>query len=546
MGTLWALGKIALSLITLGPGGIILVLTYLFNVLLGGILYFVGWVFDWTLELSTKFDDSTLNIINIGWGLSLDIANGFFILILLAIAIATILGFESFNYKKALPILLLVALLINFSMVIGGVVIDATNVPALFFSDTIRTSGLPSELVMNAFVMGSVKKMQSDSGGLLDKLGDISGNFIDLLLMQLYETFSLIVAIFIFLSGAVYMIQRAFWLWFLLMISPFAWLALAIPGQKKYWSTWWDKFIKWCLFAPVYLFFLHLALLISKKTALISVTNSTLDTFSVTNIMQLLIVAFLMFMGITAGNSLGVAGSNFVVNYANKMKGAASKKFSDLRSKSPLSAEKLGEKFGGLGARGLAAIPGVGRVAGYRKDEVSGRLELDRQKQRQEDMEKEKLRHTGRMAGMDENQKRAYLENVTTSARSGTGTTSLEQAAAINMLMEDKEAMENLTQVEQGYLRQAVAAAKSATQRNNIAVSYVSSMKTRAADIKEATAAIKEAREKQEKAFEAYAKHLTEEEKKTQRKAEKEAEGWERYAEKLTEKDIEKTGGSRG
>jgi hypothetical protein len=49
-----------------------------------------------------------------GWVITRDIANMFFIVILLVIAFATILQIEQYNYKKWLPKLILMAILINF------------------------------------------------------------------------------------------------------------------------------------------------------------------------------------------------------------------------------------------------------------------------------------------------------------------------------------------------------------------------------------------------------------------------------------------------
>lgn len=565
-------------------------ITYLLFIIshyfIGQILSWVGTFFDWTLNLMTT---SNTTIVATGWSVSLNFANMFFIILILAIAIATILGMDKFNYKKALPPFLMVAFLINFSMTIGNVVIDFTNVFANYFSSSIASSGTrlssqamqaikitePKRLAQavvdkDAAVDGKKQELQkngedtstidlvtyallSEGAGKDLQEDNTTSNisftvFITMITIIVYQ----LIAIFMLLAGAVYMFSRTLWLWLLLMIAPLAWIAYAFPQGSKIhsqWSNWWGTFLSWCFFAPLFLFFTYLAMLISgssfnsliKDTALINNHGITAGV-----VIQLIAVGFMMVAGLFISKKLGVGGSNFVVNYATGVGGAASKKFKELRTAGPLSAENLGKRFGGIGARGVAGIPMVGRIAGYRKDEVMGRLELDKQKERKEDIEKEKLRHIGRMAGMTDDQKRLYLMNATASARAGTGTTSLEQSAAINMLMEDKIALENMSEVEQGYLRQAVAAATSATQRNNIAVSYSASLKARSKDTEEARKAVKEAREKQEKAFEAYAKHLTEEDKKAQREAKEEAKEWELYAERLTEKDIEKTGGSRG
>src|SRR3989338_10332449 len=84
---------------------------------------------------------SGIDAITIGWGITRDVANIFFIFILLIIAIDTILRLESYGAKQLLPKLIIVALLINFSLVIAFTVVDASNILALAF---IKEIGNPS------------------------------------------------------------------------------------------------------------------------------------------------------------------------------------------------------------------------------------------------------------------------------------------------------------------------------------------------------------------------------------------------------------------
>lgn len=354
-------------------------LSIIANTILGGILWFTSWIFDITLTLSTQKAD----IVNYGWEVSLKFANMFFIIILLAIAIGTILNTQKFN-KSLLPQFFMVALLINFSMVIGGVIIDATNVFALFFSNEISKAGFSiSEGLMGALGANIVATLTNTSATLFV---NTTTNFVNILILSFYQIIIQLSAIFILAAGAVFMILRTFHLWTLLMISPLAWIAILIPGQKKHWDTWWDQFIKWSLFAPVFLFFTYLALIIASKANQIfteptSSLSQTVANFTLNpvNIIQLVAVVFLMFFGIVAGQKMGVAGSNFVLSYGKGLKDATSKRFKELRSKSPLSAENLGKKFGGMGA-GLLAKSRVGAIAGYGQ-ETREKLEQERLQQ---------------------------------------------------------------------------------------------------------------------------------------------------------------------
>jgi len=84
------------------------------------------------------FPITTTSVVTVGWGITRDFANMFFILILLGIALDFIL-FNSFGVKRALPTLILVALLINFSLPLAGVVIDFANVFTAYFMEQLQS-----------------------------------------------------------------------------------------------------------------------------------------------------------------------------------------------------------------------------------------------------------------------------------------------------------------------------------------------------------------------------------------------------------------------
>lgn len=340
------------------------------NTLLGTILYISGYLFNWALELSVK----RAPFVEIGWTISLQFANMFFIIILLAIAISIILEIgEQGLGKKALPKFLAVALLINFSMAIGNIIIDASNVFARFFSDTISGSSLDiAGKVMYAIQLNSSKFADQD---LLSQMGNAVSNMSNIFGIFIYQIIFQVVAIFMMLAGTVYMISRAFYLWLILILAPLAWIAHLIPGREELWKLWWSKLISWSLFAPVFLFFTYLALIIAGTDFSTMVSNaggialggeaSGTDFFNAGALIKLAITVFIMTAGIVAGQKMGVGGSNFVLNYAKSAGGAAKKRFSELRGKTPLSAENIGKKFGTFGATittfGGRAPLGVGR-----------------------------------------------------------------------------------------------------------------------------------------------------------------------------------------
>ena len=86
--------------------------------------------FDFMLKMGLEGQS---DIARVGWTVCRDIANMFFILFMVVIAFATILRIERYGVKQLLPKVIIIALLINFSMVLCFVLIDFTNIAANYF-----------------------------------------------------------------------------------------------------------------------------------------------------------------------------------------------------------------------------------------------------------------------------------------------------------------------------------------------------------------------------------------------------------------------------
>ncbi len=104
----------------------------------------IQYLFSWSLETTMTFFAANSPggfAVNIGFPLVLSVANMFFILILLWIAIATIFDFEPYTARQLLPKLIIAALLINFSLPIGRTIINIGNGIGAIFYRNIQTMG---------------------------------------------------------------------------------------------------------------------------------------------------------------------------------------------------------------------------------------------------------------------------------------------------------------------------------------------------------------------------------------------------------------------
>lgn len=192
------------------------------------------------------------------WHIVRDLCNMFFILILLIIAFATILRIESYNVKKALPKLLMMAVLINFSKSICGVFIDFAQVIMLTFVNSFQSLGQGNltemlgiaELLNFSYEKGDINALEDNSNKVTAT--SILGVYI---LALIYVLISIVVMAVII--GV--LIMRIVMLWIYIVLSPLAYLLAAFPQGQKYASQWWGEFSKALVVGPMLAFFIWLS-----------------------------------------------------------------------------------------------------------------------------------------------------------------------------------------------------------------------------------------------------------------------------------------------
>ena len=166
-----------------------------------------------------------------GWGITRNLANIFLIFGLVVIAINIILGNQEVQAKKSLINFVLIAILINFTPVICGVIIDASNALTFYFLE----GGARGDLVN--FLRESV-----ETSGKID--------FVSLIVFFFFGELAFI----IYLLYALLFVARHVILWILIILSPLAFASKVFPKSKYiikffpsfcYWDEWWDQFIQW-------------------------------------------------------------------------------------------------------------------------------------------------------------------------------------------------------------------------------------------------------------------------------------------------------------
>lgn len=183
-----------------------------------------------------------------GWVIVRDMCNMFFVLILLIIAFATILKLENYSYKKWLPKLILMAILINFSKTICGLLIDVAQVVMLTFVNAFKGMAA-GNLVQNLGIKEIVTL--ASNGGDVGFWAIVGAYFLGLI----YILISLVVIV----TMVAMLAMRIVMIWIYVVLSPLAYLMAAFPGGQKYSSQWWSEFTKNLIVGPVLAFFIWLS-----------------------------------------------------------------------------------------------------------------------------------------------------------------------------------------------------------------------------------------------------------------------------------------------
>jgi len=278
----------------LGVGGLIAIaggaISYLFgSYIVAGIgsalislgAQFVIWtgsIFNYFIEhLITKFSVTLQSLgimegIDVVWTAFRDVANIALIGLFVFLAINIILGIKSYGEKKTVAKVLIIAVLLNFSLLFTKVIIDSTNFVAYQFY---KSAGLPENSssaesggVADAFLAAAGITTIGDTAAGLKTLSDSKGTA-TALGFTVVAIFLLFMMIGLFVYGAFQVIARSIFLVFLMVVSPLAFVSWIVPANKveMTWSKWWQSLISAAFFAPLFMMALWASMMLLQQIA---------------------------------------------------------------------------------------------------------------------------------------------------------------------------------------------------------------------------------------------------------------------------------------
>ena len=280
------------------------------KLLLEGIIYalselvkFSGSLVD--LVITPEFFSSLVanNGIYTGWVIVRDLLNMFFMLLLLFSAFATIFQVEKYHLRKVIIMLIVMALLVNFSFPITRFIIDFSNSAMFFlFEASALYSGSASGIINEIVSMG---KGLSDASSGPNNVGSL---FLTIIL--LFIVFCTLISI-----GLNFLIRIIAFV-ILIILSPAGFVFAFFPDTKNVSSDWWSALFKYAFLGPIMAFFLYISVLIfkiNKKVYYTGLNGDISDAF-----VTFIVPIVFLWMGLIVSQKFGGTGAGVAMSLAKK------------------------------------------------------------------------------------------------------------------------------------------------------------------------------------------------------------------------------------
>ena len=282
-------------------GNIVYILALIIASVLGILVAIEAWLIGVILAINATIFQSTM--VQSGFSISLAVANMAFVLGIIVIAIATILRRESYGIKQLLWKLVVMAILVNFGLVIASPIFAIGNSFSQYFVNCINPtaggcsgtgSGYASYAAFattfagafnpqNSFtaLSNSQTSLSNSTGNTQFSIGSGAFAISASVVQQIVPIFGILflvinIVLIVIVLGALnlMLLIRYLYITILAILLPLAWASWAFPAFSHHFESWWKKFLQWTFFLPVSLFFIYLAL----KSMALGGDNATLIT----------------------------------------------------------------------------------------------------------------------------------------------------------------------------------------------------------------------------------------------------------------------------
>ena len=260
------------SLVTLTAGSLIYISSWILS--LAALLF--NWLIDHTVIGFGELYTTIKPAVETAWTAFRDIANILIIGMFVFIAISIILGLKEFGQKRLIANVLIIAVLINFSLLFTKMIIDASNFTATQVYTAANLGGSSTAgpastakanygiadqflYLLGVGTYGDSLKLVYDTAEAKDSGWAALGHGIIVMIV-------LLGAALVILYGCFLLVSRMLMLIFLMITASVAFASYLIPAWAKSaygWKAWWSSLL-WCAaFAPILVLLLWTTLNIS-------------------------------------------------------------------------------------------------------------------------------------------------------------------------------------------------------------------------------------------------------------------------------------------
>jgi hypothetical protein len=324
--------------LTNGLIGILSTAAYYIMTMVGFLLGLVGTVFNWVVvitvfQYAVYFGNSAGMLV--AWGILRDLGNIVLLFGFIFMGIMVILNLDSIDAKKALPRLLIFAVLLNFSLFASEAIVDVANVfsAVLYKQAGQSTLGSPTTVQSTGTTASGFTQVGIAGAIMHDTYMDSAFNpskppinsTVQQLLAFIGTTVFMLIVMVLLLAASVIFFMRAVMLTFLLVVSPLGFAGMAIDRFQDMAKKWFNQLLSNAFFAPVFLLlmFIGLKVLEAARTSLGGGANASLAS-SLSNPSSSVGGIFIIF-GLTIGffiaalnyaKSSSVAGAGMATTFA--------------------------------------------------------------------------------------------------------------------------------------------------------------------------------------------------------------------------------------
>jgi len=266
----------------------------------------------------------TVGIVQMGWEFSRDFVNMFLLLMLVFIGLATMLRLTGYGFQRALPKLILVALLVNFSAVLVGLVVDVGNLFTNFFVSRIGSFNLigPTLATLVNDLPGEILNIFQSS--LDNPLQFLTALVTPLAKAAILSAFFLIFLLILFIVALIFLARIAV-LWILVIFAPFAFAAAIFPATQRFWNLWRDQLVLWSIIGIPISFFLYLATWLASNSTAVEDSLNIAKTGGLSDVIVALfapaITLLTLMIGVGISLSLAPTGAQGIIRFGRSVPG---------------------------------------------------------------------------------------------------------------------------------------------------------------------------------------------------------------------------------